>query len=64
MTSKRDPREEVHPNGGQGGYGKDFGPKDREYQDIRRKARGVMDGRQKFSNDELQRIMARFLIER
>jgi hypothetical protein len=64
MSSTRDPREEVAAEAGVGGYGKDFAPNDREYTTIRRKARDVMNGSQKFSHDELQKIIARLLLAR
>lgn len=64
MSSTRDPREEVAADAGRGGYGKDFGPNDKEYQQIRSKARDVMNGNQSFSMKELQKIISRMLLAR
>lgn len=64
MSTTRSPREEVAAEAGLGGYGKDFAPNDREFQAIRQKARDVMGGSQKFSNSELQKIIARLLLAR
>ena len=61
---RQDPREDVAAPAGQGGFGNDFNPNDKEYQTARMKARGVLEGRAKFTRDELQRLVARFLIGR
>ena len=60
----RDPREDVSPEAGIGGFGRDFAPNDREYQAIRVKARKVMEGRDSFTMGELQKVVARFLVGR
>jgi hypothetical protein len=64
MSSTRNPREEVAADAGIGGYGKDFAPQDREFQQLRMKARDVMDGNQSFTMKELQKIVARHLLAR
>lgn len=64
MSDKRSPRENVAPLAGLGGFAKDFGPPDREFQEVREKARDVLEGRTKYSMVDLGRIVSRLLIER
>lgn len=40
------------------------GPEDRYFAKLRTKSRAVRDGREKFTNDEINRIIAQLLLER
>jgi hypothetical protein len=64
MGKLDDPKERVEATAGIGGYGADFTPQDTEFQQIRTKARAVLDGRAHFSFPELEKIVAQLMVGR
>jgi hypothetical protein len=55
------PREEVAEGAGEGGYGNDFSPADRDLEAARMKSRAVLEGRDHFTFNELEKIVARLI---
>lgn len=61
--SKIRPLEQASDTTGEGTSGLDFLPSDREFGRIKQKARAVLEGRAFFSNAEIQKILARMLVD-
>lgn len=59
MANLNNPKDRV----GRGGSGV-MGPEDRYFAKVRTKSRAVRDGRDKFTSEELNRVIAQLMLER
>jgi hypothetical protein len=57
------PLEKASDTTGEGTDGLDFLPSDRDFARIRQKARAVLEGRASFSTQEMNKIIARLLVD-
>lgn len=57
------PLEKASDTTGEGSTGLDFLPSDREFARIRQKARAVLEGHSTFSYAEINKILARLLVD-
>lgn len=61
--SKIRPLEQASDISGEGSKGLDFLPTDRDFATIKQKARQVLEGRSTFSYKEINKILARILVD-